>query len=191
LYRPDRIALCALLGLAACQQPLLQDQPRMQPLEASAFYADGMASRAPLPGTIARGQLFEDSHLYTGRVNDQLVETFPFPITRADIERGRERFNIFCSPCHGRAGDGFGMIVQRGLKQPPSFHEPQLLGAPAGHFFEVMTRGVGIMPDYAMQLRPEDRWRVVAYVRALQLSQGAQAAALPPSVRAQLEAPTR
>jgi mono/diheme cytochrome c family protein len=192
LYRPERIAaVCALFGLVACQQASLQDQPRYQPLEASDFYANGMASRTPLPGTIARGQLREDTHLYTGRVNGELATTFPFEITRADMERGQERFNIFCSPCHGRAGDGFGMIVQRGLKQPPSFHEPQLVDAPVGHFFDVITNGVGIMLDYSMQIKPEDRWRVAAYVRALQLSQGAQAAALPANVRAKLEEQTR
>ncbi len=175
------------LGLAGCQQDMAQ-QPRVKPLSASDFFADGRGSRLPVPGTVARGQLREDEHLYTGKVNGQLAETFPFAITRADLERGRQRYNIYCTPCHGYVGDGAGMIVQRGLKPPPSFHIERLQKLPAGHFFDVMTNGLGAMQDYSAQVSVEDRWRIAAYVRALQLSQNATLADAPAGERQKLEA---
>ena len=172
----------ALLGLAAslaaCQQDMA-NQPRHKPLDASVFFKDGRASRPPVPGTVARGQLRDDDHLYTGKLSGQLVDTFPFPVTRAVLDRGRDRYTIYCTPCHGALGTGEGMIVQRGYKQPPSFHIDRLRQAPAGHFFDVMTVGLGAMQDYSAQVSVEDRWAIVAYVRALQLSQHAALADLP------------
>jgi mono/diheme cytochrome c family protein len=181
------VGIAAVLLLAGCQQDMAQ-QPRVKPLSASDFFKDGRGSRPPVPGTVARGQLREDEHLYTGKVGGQLAETFPFAITRADLERGRERYNIYCTPCHGYAGDGRGMIVQRGLKAPPSFHIERLQKSPPGHFFDVTSNGLGAMQDYAAQIAPEDRWRIAAYIRALQLSQNATLADAPAAERQKLEA---
>ncbi|MBI3405226.1 MAG: cytochrome c [Acidobacteria bacterium] len=181
------IAFAALgLGFAACQQDMA-NQPRHKPLDASTFFKDGRASRPPVPGTVARGQLREDDHLYTGKVNGQLTTTFPFPVTRTVMQRGRERFGIYCTPCHGALGDGRGVIVSRGLKQPPSFHIDRLRQAPPGHFFDVMTNGLGAMQDYSAQVTVEDRWAIVAYIRALQLSQNATINDVPAVERPRLE----
>lgn len=182
-------ALLALTGLwlAGCQQDMAQ-QPRVKPLSSSTFFEDGRGSRPPVPGTVARGQLREDEHLYTGKVNGQLAETFPFAITRADLERGRQRYDIYCTPCHGYAGEGNGVIVQRGLKAPPSFHIERLQKMPPGHFFDVMSNGLGAMQDYSAQISVEDRWRIAAYIRALQLSQNATLADVPAEERRKLEA---
>jgi mono/diheme cytochrome c family protein len=179
--------IAVVLLLAGCQQDMAQ-QPRVKPLSANSFFADGRGSRAPVTGTVARGQLREDEHLYTGKVGGQLAETFPFAITRADLQRGRERYNIYCTPCHGYAGDSSGVIVQRGLKAPPSFHIERLQKLPPGHFFDVTTNGLGAMQDYSAQVSPEDRWRIVAYIRALQLSQNATLADVPAVERQKLEA---
>lgn len=153
-------------------------QPKILPLSKSDFFEDGRGSRTPPAGTIARGQLRDDTYLYTGMINGQPGNVMPFPATRDVLERGRERFNIYCSPCHSRIGDGNGMIVQRGFRRPPSFHEPRLRQAPLGHFYDVISNGFGAMPDYAAQVNPHDRWAIVAYVRALQLSQDAPANAM-------------
>ena len=181
------LALAALaLGFAGCQQDMA-NQPKHKPLTASPFFQDGRASRPPVPGTVARGQLREDEHLYTGKVNGQLATTFPFPVTQAVMARGHDRFQIYCTPCHGALGDGRGMIVSRGLKPPPSFHIDRLREMPPGHFFDVMTNGLGAMQDYSMQITPEDRWAIVAYIRALQLSQNATLNDVPADERARLE----
>jgi mono/diheme cytochrome c family protein len=172
---------------AGCRQEMA-DQPRYDPLEPSAFFPDGRAARPVVAGTVARGQLREDDHLWRGRVAGELAATLPFPVTRELLERGRERFNIFCAPCHDQAGGGNGMIVRRGYRRPPSLHDPRLREAPAGHFFDVMTSGFGAMPDYAAQIPVADRWAIVAYVRALQLSQYAPAGELEPEERQRLEA---
>jgi mono/diheme cytochrome c family protein len=161
-----------LAGLGGCRVDMHVD-PKLEPLTRSEFYADGRASRSPVPGTVARGQLRADTYFYTGKVGGNPGDQMPFPVTEAVLERGRERFNIYCSPCHSELGDGAGMIVQRGLRRPPSFHSPRMLEAPLGHFFDVMTNGFGAMPDYAAQVAPRDRWAVAAYIRALQLSQHA------------------
>jgi len=178
-----------LLGLAlagsACRQDM-HDQPRYKPLAGSAFFEDGRASRPLVEGTIPRGYVKTDEHLYTGKVNGRLAETFPFPITRPVLERGRERYDIFCAPCHGRDGYGEGIIVQRGFRRPPSFHTERLRQAPVGHFFDVITNGFGTMYGYASRIRPEDRWAIVAYVRALQLSQNATLSDVPPAERRRL-----
>ncbi|HET7452265.1 MAG TPA: cytochrome c [Thermoanaerobaculia bacterium] len=171
-----RFVLAASLGLAvgACRQDMF-NQPKVRPLQSSTFFADGRASR-PLPeDTVARGDLRADELLYTGRIGGTEADTFPFPVTKAVLDRGQERFEIYCSPCHGRAGYGDGMIVQRGFKAPPSFHADRLRQAPVGHFVDVMANGFGVMYDYRGRVSPEDRWAIAAYIRALQLSQNATA----------------
>jgi mono/diheme cytochrome c family protein len=166
-------------------------QPKSNPLKASDFFADGGASR-PLPEhTVARGHLDLDEQFYTGKIGTNLVTTFPYPITRAILQRGQERFDIYCAPCHGRTGEGNGMIVQRGFPAPPSFHIDRLRDAPPGHFFDVMTHGYGIMYSYAQRVEPSDRWAIAAYIRALQLSRHASPKDIPPTERAKLETANR
>lgn len=165
-----RLAIFACGLLLGCRQDM-HVQPKYVPEDPSTFFADGRSERQPVEGTVARGALRTDDLLYTGRVNGELANLFPFPITAADLARGRERYNIYCSPCHDYTGSGNGMIVQRGFPSTPSFHLDRLRQAPAGHFFEVITNGVGLMYSYAARVTPEDRWRIAAYIRALQLSQ--------------------
>jgi len=167
------LAGASVFLLASCREDM-HNQPKFIPLRENQFYADGRSARPQVEGTIARGQLQDDPLLYTGKVNGQEVDQFPFAITEKDLARGRERFNIFCSPCHSQLGDGNGMIVQRGFKKPPSYFDPRLMKAPAGHFFNVMTNGWGAMGDYSAQVPVADRWRIAAYIRALQLSQTAK-----------------
>ena len=174
--------LCLLL-LTGCRQDM-HDQPRYEALEASTFFGDGRASRPLVPGTIARGHLQTDRHFYAGKIGDALADTFPFPITRQVLERGRERFNIFCAPCHDRLGNGLGMVVQRGFRRPPSFHSERFREVPVGHFFDVMTNGFGAMADYSTRVSPRDRWAIAAYIRALQYSQRAALADVPEDKRA-------
>ena len=143
------------------------------------FFEDGRSSRPLLDGTIARGHLKLDEHFYTGKVNGELVKTLPFPVTLAVLQHGRERFNIYCAPCHSATGDGRGMIVQRGLKQPESYHGQRLRDVAVGHFFDVMTNGFGAMYSYGDRIPPKDRWAIIAYIKALQLSQGANLRDLP------------
>jgi len=171
--------------ISACRQDM-HDQPKYQPLEASDFFADGRASRQLVPGTVARGYLNEDAHLYTGKSGNQFVDTFPFPVTLAVLRRGQERFNIFCTPCHGRLGNGEGMVVRRGFRHPPSFHIERLRKAPVGYYFDVISKGFGAMQDYAAQVPVRDRWAIVAYVRALQFSQHTPLAELPAEERNKL-----
>jgi hypothetical protein len=174
--------------LLGCRRDMFH-QPFSKPLEPSDFFQDNhMASRPLVPHTVARGHLEADEAFYTGKIGTNLVETFPYPITRAVLERGRERFNIYCSPCHGRTGEGNGMIVQRGFPPPPSYHIDRLRQAPIGHFFDVITQGYGIMYSYAERVEPGDRWAIAAYIRALQQSRDASLAEVPPPERAKLEA---
>jgi len=161
-------------------------QPRYDPLEPSDFFADGMAARPRVAGTVARGELVTNPFLETGKINNTDGDGFPFPINEQVLNRGQERFNIYCSECHGRLGDGNGMIPSRGYRRPPSFHTDTLRTAPTGHFFDVMTNGFGAMPPYAPQVPVNDRWAIIAYIRALQLSQNMNVAQLPESERAQL-----
>jgi hypothetical protein len=181
------LALLALLPLAAgCRQDM-HDQPRYEALEKSDFFGDGRASRQPVEGTVARGQLREDAHLFTGRVNGELAATLPLEVTPELLARGRERYDIFCSPCHDRLGTGRGMVVRRGFRQPTSFHDERLRAALPGHYFDVMTNGFGSMSSYASQVPVHDRWAIAAYIRALQLSQRASLEDVPASERASLD----
>ena len=178
----------ASVALAACRQDM-HDAPRYDPLERSTFFANGMAARPLVAHTVARGQLREDRHLYEGVVDGRPAESFPMAITPAVMQRGQERFNVFCSPCHGQTGEGNGMVVQRGFRQPPTYHQDRLRNAPVGYFFDVMTHGFGAMPDYATQIPIADRWAVVAYIRALQLSQHATVGDVPAARRGELDQP--
>ena len=189
--RIELVATVALLFTAAgCRQDM-HDQPKYQPLERSSFFEDGRASRPLLAGTIARGHLREDEHLYTGKSGKDPVSTFPFPISEKVIKRGQERFNIYCSPCHDRIGTGLGMVVRRGMRQPPSYHNDRLREAPVGYFYDVITNGFGAMADYSAQVEPADRWAIVAYIRVLQRSQHATVADVPADKRAELGGTTR
>lgn len=180
------IAVLVAASTAACRQDM-HDAAKYEPLEKSAFFKDGRASRDFIAGTIARGGLKEDKLLFTGRDGEAFSETFPFPVTAGVLARGRERFNIYCSPCHSQLGDGRGMIVQRGYKQPTSFHDPRLRSSAPGYFFTVMTNGFATMPSYALQVSPEDRWAITAYIKALQLSRNANVADLTADERQRLE----
>jgi mono/diheme cytochrome c family protein len=149
----------------------MHNQPKYRPLRPSVFFADRSSSRPLVEGTVARGALHDDDAFFTGKTNGQPVTEMPFTITEADLDRGQERYNIYCSPCHDQTGSGRGMVVQRGYRQPPSYHIERLKQAAPGYFFDVMTNGFGAMPDYKAQIAPRDRWRIVAYIKALQLSQ--------------------
>ncbi len=165
------LAVCAAAAVLAAGCRLdMHNQPKMIPLRASDFYIDGRSARPIIEDTVARGQLMTNSYEYSGNINNAPGRGFPFPITRQDLDRGQQRFNIYCAPCHSEVGDGNGMIVQRGYLRPPSFHIPRLINAPEGYIFQVITNGLGGMPDYAEQISIEDRWRIIAYLRALQLS---------------------
>ena len=168
----------------------MQQQPYFRPLAKSDFYPDLRSARPPVEGTVARGQLHEDEYFYTGKIGNNPGDSMPFPVSEDVLARGRERFNIYCAPCHSRVGDGNGMIVQRGYRAPPSFHTERLRKAPLGYFFDVMTNGFGAMPDYASQIPPRDRWCIVGYIRALQLSQEATMADVPPGQKVPSAAPT-
>lgn len=187
---PSRLRTCIAAGLllvvAGCRQDM-HDQPKYEPLEGSAFFDDGRASRPLLPGTVARGQLDEDEVFYTGTRAGAPVAELPFAATLEVLQRGRQRYDIYCSPCHDRVGYGRGMIVQRGYQAPPSFHQARLRQVPVGYLFQAITNGFGVMPSYAAQIQPRDRWAVVAYIRALQLSQNAQPDDVPPAERGALE----
>jgi len=164
----------------------MHDQPKYESLEASTFFPDGRASRPLVPGTVARGQLREDTHLYEGKVSGKPAETFPFPIDLKTLERGQQRYNIYCSPCHDRVGNGNGMVVRRGFRPPPSYHIERLRKVPPGYLYDVITNGFGAMQDYAAQIPVRDRWAIVAYVRALQLSQNATLNDVPETERQNL-----
>jgi hypothetical protein len=165
----------------------MHDQPRFEALESSDFFDDGRSARPPVRGTVARGSLRQNDHLYSGRVNGELVETLPYDLNRERLERGHERFDIYCTPCHGGLGNGEGMIVQRGFRRPPSFHEDRLREMPIGHFYDVISNGFGTMKDYSSRIPAEDRWAIAAYIRALQLSQNATIEDVPPAERQRLE----
>src|SRR5215207_2505801 len=165
----------------------MHDAPSYDPLQGTNFFANGAASRPLVANTVARGQLRADEHLYTGKINGQVANEFPMPVTKQVLDRGQERFNVFCSPCHGRTGSGNGMVVQRGFRQPPSYHEDRLVNAPVGYFFDVMTNGFGAMQDYAAQVPVADRWAIAAYMKALQLSRRATMEDVPAERRGELD----
>jgi len=176
----------ALAALSACRQDM-HDQPKYIPLRPSEFFLDGRSARPLIEGTIARGHLNEDTAYYTGKgVDGKPVKEFPFPVTKEVILRGQQRFNIYCTPCHDRTGNGNGMIVRRGYRRPPTYHSDRLREQPNGYLFDVITNGFGAMPDYAAQIQPQDRWAIVAYIRALQLSQQASINDVPADARGQL-----
>jgi len=188
LNKFSSLGFMGLLVLAGCRQDM-HDQPRFKPLAMSDFYPDMRSSRPPVEGTVARGQLHDDTYFYTGKVGKDPGDYMPFPVTKEVLGRGQERFNIYCAPCHSRLGDGNGIVVQRGFRAPPSYHTDRLRKAPLGYFFEVMTYGYGAMPEYAPQIPARDRWCIVAYIRALQLSQSATNSDVPSGQQVPSEPP--
>jgi mono/diheme cytochrome c family protein len=200
---PILLALVVVVGTTGCRRDM-QDQPKVKPLRGATFFADGLGSRQPIAGTIARGNLRDDNpEFYTGKKSGAATATatpvqqqtagaqnnpqqntfpddvvdFPLPVTRDVVDRGHSRYNIFCSACHGMTGNGDGMIVRRGFRRAASFNDDRLRQAPVGHFFDAITNGWGAMPSYAPQIPVQDRWAIIAYVRALQASQQNTAAA--------------
>ena len=182
------LAASCLLLVVGCRQQMAETG-REKPLDQSAFFDDQRVARPLVPGTVARGQLKADTAFYTGKTRDGLVDQLPVPLTKELLARGRDRFDVFCAPCHGRVGTGEGAVTKRGMRLPPSYHIPRLREVPLGYFFDVITNGFGIMPDYAEQVPPADRWAIAAYIRVLQVSQGIPAAELTPDERAKLDAP--
>ncbi len=188
-------SVCTLLALlnfcGACGPRSLHmvDQPRLESYEESTFFADGSSARPQVAHTVARGQLHSQDALETGLRDGKPLTDLPIQLDRRTVERGRERFEIYCAVCHGLAGYGNGPVVQRGFRAPPSYHSERLRNAPAGHFFDVITHGLGAMPSYANQVEPEDRWAIIAYIRALQLSQHATIEDVPYERRAEFERP--
>jgi hypothetical protein len=164
----------------------MHDQPKYLPLERSTFFDDQRASRPLVPGTVARGHLEADRAFYLGTSDEGILQELPMPLTYTLLERGQERFNIYCSPCHDRTGAGFGMVVQRGFKRPASLHEERVRDLPVGYLFQVITNGFGVMPSYAVQVPAQDRWAIVAYIRALQFSQAASITDVPAEERQKL-----
>ena len=185
--RTPAFVLTLAVALAGCRQDM-HDAPRYEPYEKSDFFADGRSARPRVAGTVARGHLREDTPAATGRQGGALVASAPVPVTMDLLRRGQERYGIFCSPCHGLTGAGDGMVVRRGFRRPTSLHDPRLRAQPDGYFFDAITNGFGVMPDYAAQVGVPDRWAVVAYLRALQLSQNATLADVPPDRRGALAA---
>lgn len=166
------------LTLTACRNDM-HNQPRYKPLAGTDFFADHRSARPEVDGTVARGHLRIDEARYTGKVGAEDIDQFPIPIAKADIERGQTRFNIYCTPCHGRIGDGNGMVVLRGYRQAASFYSDKLVKSAVGHYFDVISNGFGAMPSYASRITPDDRWRLIAYIRALQLSESAKISDVP------------
>jgi len=183
---PHILILSAVL-LSGCSRLDMQDQPKYKPQRGSDFFADARSGRPEVEGTIARGSLDEDTAYYDGKdAKGEDVDVFPIAVDKAFIERGHQRFDVYCSPCHGRIGNGLGMIVRRGFKQPPSYHIDRLRNAPVGHIYDVITNGYGAMLNYAAQVQVRDRWAIVAYIRALQYSQNANVNDLPADARAKI-----
>ncbi len=183
---PKMAPLFLCLALGACNN--MSHQPKFHPLQETPFFSDGRSSRPPVADTVARGDARLDDLLYTGKVNGKISNALPFPVTAALLERGHERFDIYCSVCHGRLGDGQGMIVKRGFPAPPSYHIDRLRQVPVGYFFDVETNGFGKMYSFSDRIPVGDRWAIAAYIRALQLSQNATLADVPENERAKLEA---
>jgi mono/diheme cytochrome c family protein len=181
--------LAAVLALCGCRLDM-QVQPKQNPLSRSDFFSDQRSERPPVDGTVARGELRADTYFYTGKIGSNPGDYMPFPVTMEVLQRGRERYNIYCAPCHSLVGDGKGFIPSRGFaRMPPSYHIERLQKAPLGYFYDVISNGFGAMPDYASQIPPRDRWNIVAYIRALQLSQNATRADVPAGQAVPSEAP--
>lgn len=172
-------AACPLL-MAGCRQDMA-DQPKNTPLSPSSFFEDGRSERPLIDNTVARGSMADDA-LFVPKDSN----VFPLPLTQELMDRGHERYKIFCSPCHGLQGDGNGMVVMRGMKRPPTYHQPRLRDVSNGYIFDVITNGFGAMQGYSAQVPPRDRWAIVAYVRALQLSRNAPVSDLPAELRQKL-----
>jgi mono/diheme cytochrome c family protein len=182
----DAALVVGLVGLAAgCRQDM-HDQPKYKAFRRSDFFGDDRSARPLVEDTVARGQLRADAAYYTGKQAATPVDALPVPVTLALLQRGQQRYGIYCTPCHGATGRGDGMVVQRGYRRPPSFHIDRLRNEKAGYFFDVITSGFGAMPDYAAQVPVADRWAIVAYLRALQLSENARLEDVPPDRRAAL-----
>jgi mono/diheme cytochrome c family protein len=180
------LGACIVLTLSACRQDM-HNQPKYVTYRSSEFFKDGLSARPQVVGTVAQDQLHADTYLYTGRIGTKEGDQFPFPITEAVMERGRERYDIYCSPCHSRVGDGNGMIVKRGYRQAANLHLPRYLSQPVGHYYDVISHGWGAMPDYSTQIEPADRWAIAAYIRALQFAQNGTLADVPAEQRGQLK----
>ena len=183
------IGALSLVAAAGCRQDM-HNQPKYKPLRGSEFFRDGSSARPIVEGTVARGTLQEDEAFFTGKVGTAAIAELPFPVDERVLDRGENRYNIYCRPCHDGTGSGKGMVVQRGYRPPPSFHDERLRTAPAGHFFDVMSNGFGAMPDYRAQIAPHDRWAIVAYIRALQLANRATSADVPGGDPAKVPQPT-
>jgi hypothetical protein len=184
------LAAAVVVAAGGCRQDM-QNQPKFIPLRSSEFFPDHRSARDPIYGTVAwtKEPLNENTYFFTGKRGDTYGNDLPFAFNREVLERGRERYNIYCTPCHSMVGDGNGMIVQRGYKRPPSFHDQRLRNAPLGYYFDVISNGLAAMPDYASQVRTEDRWAIAAYIRALQLSQNAKPEDVPESLKEKINQP--
>ena len=184
---PVALVLLTAAATVACRQDM-HDQPKYIPLRPTDFFADGRSARPLIEGTVARGHLNDDATYYTAKGPDgKFVAEFPVPVTKEVIERGQERFNIYCAPCHDAVGTGSGRVVRRGFRHPPTYHIDRLRQAPAGYLYDVITNGFGAMPDYTAQIQPRDRWAIVAYIRALQLSQNASINDIPADAKTRLD----
>jgi mono/diheme cytochrome c family protein len=180
------LAASMLQLVSGCRQDM-HNQPKYVPYRSSEFFTDGLSERQQVLNTVARGELHEDAYLFNGKVGTKEGDRFPFPITQAVMERGRERYDIYCSPCHSRVGDGNGMIVKRGYRQAANFHDQKYATQTVGHYYDVITHGSGAMPDYAAQIEPADRWAIAAYIRALQYAQNGTMADVPADQRGQVK----
>jgi len=177
-------AFAAVALLAGCRQDM-HNEPKFIPQRGTDFFADGRSVRPQVDHTVARGQLDQNEYFYTGLLNGKEQDAMPFPATMTVLEHGQERYNIYCTPCHSRVGNGDGMIVHRGYKPAGNYHDSKRLSEPLSHYFYVMTNGYGAMPDYSEELTPADRWSIAAYIRALQLSQNAKESDVPTGEKVQ------
>ena len=178
ILRGTGLIFVCILVLAGCRYEM-SDQPRYEPFESSTLFADGASVRPRVADTVARNEPIVNDLLHSGRIDNRFSPTFPFTVTEQILERGQQRYNIFCAPCHDVAGTGHGVITEYGMRTPPSFHDPDLRDEPVGYYFVTITNGTRVMPSYASRIPVEDRWAIVAYIRALQLSQNADVKTLP------------
>jgi mono/diheme cytochrome c family protein len=181
-------AVVSLIASTGCElRQAMYDQEKYEPLERSTFFADGLSYREQIPETVARGQLRLDTHYYEGKIGGELSDELPVPVTQELLTRGQERYGIYCTPCHDPTGQGNGIIVKRGLKQPPSLHQQRLRDMPVAYFYDVITNGYGVMYSYASRVPVADRWAIAAYIRTLQLSQNIEFDQLPEEDQRQLQ----